>query len=643
VIPVQLGEAQIGPAIAENSPSPQATVSIADAPDAEALRPSSASDTIADADGPIQTPTPEDFLQGIDLVSGPQQADQGATVFSRVEINNGEFVPDPNSDLGSGDDRQTTDRFIVPVANQDSQLIDNSKSYLTGSDGTDPNDPTDLDATICDQDGTFAGSNSDAVLVLNNGANTNSEWMQTFAATNQTPGAFGDIATTNTSLVVAGPAPNGIIELSNLRLSAAPLLLAPTVGPARGSTSAPSAAPVASTPSPTGNLMLGGDTDLIAGGSGGGTTSGGGSDTIPSGPSGSSGFVINVTYDASCNSAPPAFKTDIGEVVQYYESLFSAVPITINIDVGYGEIDGGSLGSSDLGASLYYENVYSYSQVLNALQATDANPAAVSTLPSSDPTNGGYLLLTTSQAKAVGLMSGSSLDGYAGFDSTANIFTYNNSNGVAPGQYDFFGTVAHEFAEVMGRMIPGSSSYYSILDLFDYSAPGARDLVGAPPGYFSINGGTTNLDNFNTNPNGDYGDWAGSAGNDSYLAYDNAGVVTPVTATDVAVMSAIGWSLGIPAAPIITNDTVNNTNSVTLSGTAVPTGTVTVYDGKTVLGTITATDSGSWSFTSLSLSGGTHSITATATDPGGTSATSNVVNPTVSTGGPTIASLVESP
>ena len=45
------------------------------------------------------------------------------------------------------------------------------------------------------------------------------------------------------------------------------------------------------------------------------------------------------------------------------------------------------------------------------------------------------------------------------------------------------------------------------MDLFD-SAPRVRDLTATPPrpdnvAYFSINNGSTNLDNWNTNPNGD--------------------------------------------------------------------------------------------------------------------------------------------
>ena len=65
------------------------------------------------------------------------------------------------------------------------------------------------------------------------------------------------------------------------------------------------------------------------------------------------------------------------------------------------------------------------------------------------------------------------------------------------------------------------------MDLFRYSAPGKRDLTAsASTAYFSINSGTTDLDNWNTNPSGDIGDWAASAGTDAYLAFSPSGKST---------------------------------------------------------------------------------------------------------------------
>ena len=277
------------------------------------------------------------------------------------------------------------------------------------------------------------------------------------------------------------------------------------------------------------------------------------------------GLVINVVYDSSVASAPAGFTQTIANVVAFYESQFST-PVTVTIDVGYGEIDGQSVEPGSLGESQANLTSVSYAQ-LEAALANNANAigdaAAAASLSSTSPVNGQYWI-PTAEAKALGISgSDSSVDGYAGFTNVPYLdYNVGNASGTVPGsQYDFFGVVAHEFSEIMGRQMLdgatfGSSAGFTALDLFHYSAPGVRDFSGTTPGYFSPNGGYTNLGNFNTNPSGDFGDWAASVGNDSYLAYTNPGTLTPVTASDITVMNLLGWdsnssspSAGSPPSP----------------------------------------------------------------------------------------------
>jgi len=377
-------------------------------------------------------------------------------------------------------------------------------------------------------------------------------------------------------------------------------------------------------PSPgAGATVLGGDS--TTGTATAGTTSSTSDTTTMSGGAVSAGLVINVTYDASVASAPAGFTSDVAAVVQYFESHFND-PITINIDVGFGEVNGQTLGGGALGSSRYYLNSYTYSQVKSALTAdatsgTDA--AAVATLPTSDPTNGGTYWMTTAEAKALGLASGSSLDGYVGFGSAANLFDYNNSDGVTAGQYDFMGTVAHEISEVLGRQTADGQNIagtigYTPLDLFHYSAPGTRDLSGTQAGYFSANGGVTNLNNFNTSTGGDFGDWAGSAGNDAFRAFASSGVVMSVTAADLTLMDVIGWNAAQSATAVtehLASDTGvsatdNITSNDTLTGTGAANAVVTLTEGTATLGAVTADSTGAWSFTPAGLADGTHTIMA---------------------------------
>jgi hypothetical protein len=268
-------------------------------------------------------------------------------------------------------------------------------------------------------------------------------------------------------------------------------------------------------------------------------------------------LIINVTYDSSVNGAPSGFTAAFAAAVQFLESTFSN-PITINVDVGFGEIDGQALDTGALGESEGFFNEYSYPQVKNALVATDTTSSnqvsAANSLPAGDPTGGGNFWVATAEAKALGLVGASSAtDGFIGFSST-NAFTYNDSNGVAAGSYDFYGVALHELTEVLGRALfvgnqdgqgIGPNSY-TPLDLFHYSSPGTRDLLGTTAGYFSPDGGTSNLDNFNTDPNGDFGDWASSAGNDAFVAFSKSGVVNQFSTSDVREMNVLGYDETVP-------------------------------------------------------------------------------------------------
>ncbi len=373
-----------------------------------------------------------------------------------------------------------------------------------------------------------------------------------------------------------------------------------------------------------------------AGGTGGsGGTSTGGNSTVITGGAAGSGLVINVTYDASVANAPAAFKADVAAVVSYLESKISD-SVTININVGYGEVDGLPMSGGAIGQSMYYVDPFSYSQVKNAMTA-DATSASdlssIATLPSSDPTNGGTFYVTTANAKALGLISGSYTDGFVGFNS-GMAFDYDNSDGVSAGTYDFQGVVLHEITEVLGRaMNGGQNATYYPLDLFHYSAPGVRTLSGTTPGYFSVDNGQTNLNTFNSNPGGDFGDWAGNT-IDAANAFGSTGVVSPFSAADLAVMDVIGWNLATTGgAPVVTaslttdtgiSSTDKITSNATISGTGNPNAVVTITENGSVIGTVTANASGAWTFAPSGLASGTHTIVASETDSSGNTGTASL-------------------
>lgn len=331
-----------------------------------------------------------------------------------------------------------------------------------------------------------------------------------------------------------------------------------------------------------------------------GDTSTSGTTTVATGSSSTSPFVINITWDASVSSAPAGFTAGVQAAVQYLESQFSD-PVTINIAVGYGEVNGSAMGSGALGESLSWLNRFSYSQLTGALASdakTSVDKGVVASLPSSVS---GTFWASTAEAKALGLApgNGTALDGAVGFSSIYG-FDYNDADGVSG--YDFNGTVLHEITEVMGRMllvggsIGGSSPSYDAADLMHYSAQGAHTFTSG--GYFSADNGATDLGNFNAG-SGDPGDWASSSVPNSFDAFATSGVVNAVTPNDLAVMDAIGWdptgSVAPPPPPppppdrvTITgttgDDTINVAQIVT-TGPATPTFIYGLAGNDTINGT----------------------------------------------------------
>ena len=293
-------------------------------------------------------------------------------------------------------------------------------------------------------------------------------------------------------------------------------------------------------------------------------------------------MIIEVTFDASASSAPPGFEAAVNDVVSLFDSIFTN-PVTINIDVGWGEVDGQSIGASELGESLeQYTNGYGYNQILSAVNTTslnDGDPIPASVLTSNDPTAGGTIDPGTAGARALGLMSATSfsVDGYIGLSSTPGTFTFDPSNPAVPGLYDAIAVIEHELTEVMGRDAGLNPAYYSMQDLYRYSAPGSLDLGGSHADYFSIDKGVTSLAAFNTDPKGDLGDWA-SIGNDAFLAFLPSGVADNLTTVDLLEMAAIGWS-DIPA---VLSSAFTDVLWTSPTSTLATTPTLTLADGSSV-------------------------------------------------------------
>jgi len=265
--------------------------------------------------------------------------------------------------------------------------------------------------------------------------------------------------------------------------------------------------------------------------------------------------VIHPVYDSSITSLSNAAQIEaaFNAVAKDYASSLAA-PVTVNVGVSWGSVGGQSLPSSAVGASIdSLYGYFTYSQVKGFLTSSSTgNPTntalatALNYLPSTAPSGVSRYLVASSEAKALGLISGSqsSLDGSIGFAGSASSYAFSPGS-VTSGKYDFSAVAAHELDEVLGRIsgVDSQGSYRTPFDLFRYSAPGTLSYSYNSPSYFSIDGGKTALGRFNySTSGGDRGDWATtSTTSDVQDAFISPGQRKNLLAVDFTVLDALGW------------------------------------------------------------------------------------------------------
>lgn len=263
-------------------------------------------------------------------------------------------------------------------------------------------------------------------------------------------------------------------------------------------------------------------------------------------------FDSSITSRSNASTIESAFNN----VVKAYDSAFTD-PAVIKVDVSWGSVDGQKLPTNALGASVdQLYGYFSYGQIKSWLTAdAAANPSdkalvsAVANLPKTAPSGVSNYVLPSAEAKAMGLLSNNTpgYDGYIGFGSSYS-YSFNPAAGVAANTFDFEAVAAHEIDEVLGRtsgLESTTPSFRTPFDLFRYSAPGQLSFNYSTGAYFSLNGGVTNLGNFNiSSSGGDRSDWAsfGSTASDIQAAFLSPGKASNLTAADLAALDALGYT-----------------------------------------------------------------------------------------------------
>ncbi len=271
------------------------------------------------------------------------------------------------------------------------------------------------------------------------------------------------------------------------------------------------------------------------------------------------GLTIMPTFNASIDAAT---QTVINNAIAFYQNTFSD-NITVNIEFHN--------MSTGLGQSVFFVfNVpyTSYRTALgaNATSADDATALANTPSGSTNPvTASSNIQVKSPNGRALGIITPE--QPFGGACPTAS-FTGSGciglnvalANSIGPGI--LMTVVEHEIDEVLGL---GSALQGGTItptnpwteDLFRWASPGVRSFApnpsttkpsctSTPQSFFSIDGGTTDLNEFNNcNNGGDYGDWITHTPSQVQDAFTN-GTGSPslsVASTEVRALDVIGYTI----------------------------------------------------------------------------------------------------
>ena len=226
------------------------------------------------------------------------------------------------------------------------------------------------------------------------------------------------------------------------------------------------------------------------------------------------GLTIIPTLDASIDAAT---KTVINNAIIYYEKTIVS---NITVHIFFYNMNSG------LGLSTFFTFGIPYSSYRTALGTNATSPDDTSALTdtpggSTNPIDGsGNIVVKVPTGKALGLGVSEQSFNFPG--SPCPTFTGSGCIGLnvalANLHSDLTAVVEHEIDEVLGlgSALNGTTTPADpfVEDLFRWGSSGVRSYAAnpscssPPAAFFSIDGGNTNLDQFNNcNNGGDYGDW----------------------------------------------------------------------------------------------------------------------------------------
>ena len=271
------------------------------------------------------------------------------------------------------------------------------------------------------------------------------------------------------------------------------------------------------------------------------------------------GLTIDATFDSSITNSPnaAAIQAMINRAISFYESMFSD-PITIHILFRYSTNgpNGTPLPQGALSLSLTGTYMAPWSVYINELRAdarTSNDTQANASLPGSALSTN--IVATSGNVRAVGggvppvlfadghVGSGGPYDGIVTLNSAA---PFQFTRPVGTNNFDAQRTTEHEIDEIigLGSHLGHTGNGLRPQDVFSWSSAGVRNTTSSGSRYFSINGGVTNIVNFNQNSDGDFGDWLSTVCPQSHPYVQNA-FACAGQSSDIAATSPEGINLDV--------------------------------------------------------------------------------------------------
>jgi hypothetical protein len=271
------------------------------------------------------------------------------------------------------------------------------------------------------------------------------------------------------------------------------------------------------------------------------------------------GLTIHPTFDSSITGNPnaAAIEAMINRAISILESLFSD-PITIQIRFRYSTTapDGNPLPQGTVSRSDWVYYTVPWSTFISSLRAdarTSNDSLANASLPGTALSTN--IKPTSANGRVVGLNTPPAMfaDGtvgnggpYDGIVTLNSARPFQFSRPPSASNFDAQRATEHEIDEVIGigSRLNVSGNDLRPQDLFSWSSAGHRNITSSGTRYFSINGGVTNVVNFNQNPNGDFGDWLSEPCPQAHPYVQNAFACTGQS-SDIAATSPEGVNLDV--------------------------------------------------------------------------------------------------